>query len=45
VDVVDGIGLFYPRYFQYWYPALKNFAPNWGASISNSPLAESWLER
>jgi len=45
VDVIDGVGLYYPRYFQYWYPSLKNFAPNWGASISNSPLMESWLER
>jgi peptide/nickel transport system substrate-binding protein len=45
VDLVDGLGLFYPRYYQFWYPALKNFAPNWGASISNSPLTESWLER
>lgn len=45
VDLVNGLGLFYPRYHQFWYPYLKNFAPNWGVSISNSPLTEAWLER
>jgi ABC-type transport system substrate-binding protein len=45
VDLAYNFGLFYPRYHQFWYPYLKNFTPNWGVSISNSPLAESWLER
>ncbi|HTE83703.1 MAG TPA: ABC transporter substrate-binding protein [Dehalococcoidia bacterium] len=44
-DLAYNFGLFYPRYHQFWYPHVKNFAPNWGVSISNSPLTEAWVER
>ena len=43
VDVVDGLGLYYPQYDYFWQPSVKNYAPSWGTF--GWPLTNAWLER